>query len=318
MPSTVLAIIMAILAYSSLNIGLALEKKGASSLPDVETISFWQNLKNFFTNRTWLFGFLLTVVSFLFLVVAMNQGSLSVVAPLQAVGLLSLALFSHFYLHEAINSWELTAIVLIIIGVVLLGVTNFGEEHTYTLTEINNSFLQVKAILFISLLTGLMVLAMSYSAARKFHLGSIVFALAGGIFSGLGDIFTKAFMSGIDFGEIGFSFVSLLKQWVWWVYVLLMAFYNICAGILPQIAFQKGKAVIVAPIFSIMTLTIPVFGGMIIFSEWANLATWVLAVKSLSLLLLVIGVVLLSYSSVRPPEQEQDKDKEIIQELFNK
>jgi len=283
----------------------------------VETISFWQNLKNFFTNRTWLFGFLLTVLSFLFLVVAMNQGSLSVVAPLQAVGFLSLALFSHFYLHEALNSWELTAIVLIIMGVVLLGVTNFGGERTYTLTEVNNSFLQVKAILFISLLTGLMVLAMSYSAARKFHLGSIVFALAGGIFSGLGDIFTKAFMSGINFGQIGFSFVSLLKEWVWWVYVLLMAFYNICAGILPQIAFQKGKAVIVAPVFSIMTLTIPVFGGMIIFSEWSNLATWVLAVKSLSLLLLVIGVVLLSYSSVRSPNEELDEEKEIFQEFFN-
>jgi len=316
MSSTVLAIIMAILAYSSLNIGLALEKKGASSLPHVETISFWQNLKNFFTNKTWLFGFLLTVLSFIFLVVAMNQGSLSVVAPLQAVGLVSLVLFSYFYLREPLSSLELFAIVLIILGVILLGVTNPAEDASYSLVEVNQSFLTLKAILFVALLTGLMIGAMLFSVFRKFQLGSIIFALAGGIFSGLGDIFTKAFMSGIDFSHFGSSFVSVLTLWFWWLYVLLMAFYNICAGILPQIAFQKGKAVIVAPIFSIMTLTTPVFGGIVIFSEWSNLVPWVLALKSLSLLLLIVGVIFLSYSGGKVSEPSLDTSSETVRELL--
>ncbi len=295
---------MAIFAYSTLNIGLVLQKKGASLLPKIEEVKFWQNIKNFFTNKIWLIGFLLTVLSFIFLAVAMNQGSLSIVAPMQAVGLIVLVIFSYFYLKERIRIPELIAIGLIIIGVIILGITSPDVDFSYSLDEVNNSFLQLKSLLFIGLLTFIVIALSAFSFPKKFQYTSAIFAFGAGIFSGLGDTFTKAFMSGLDFSNFSSSFVFALSKWYWWVYVLLMSGYNIIAGIFPQIAFQRGKAVIVTPIFSVMSLTTPVFCGIIVFSEWNDLATLTLIMKIISIVLVIGGVIILSYLNAKSKNQE--------------
>ncbi|HUT80188.1 MAG TPA: DMT family transporter [Candidatus Bathyarchaeia archaeon] len=308
MTNTILAIFMGIFAYSSLNIGLVLQKKGASSLPKIEEVKFWQNFKNFFTNKIWLLGFLLTVLAFGFLVVAMNQGSLSIVAPMQAIGLIVLVIFSYFYLKERIQIPELIAIGLIVIGVIILGITNPDVDFTYTLEEVNESFLQIRSLIFIGLLTVIVIILSAFSFPKKFQFTSAIFAFGGGIFSGLGDTFTKAFMSGLDFSNFNTSFVFVLSKWYWWLYVLLMSGYNIIAGIFPQIAFQRGKAVIVTPIFSVMSLTTPVFCGIIVFSEWSGLAVSVLIMKIVSIVLVVGGVIILSYLNAKSTNQNIKED----------
>ena len=45
--SIIVAILMGLLAYASLNIGMILEKKGVSILPQIEKTSALNSLKNF-------------------------------------------------------------------------------------------------------------------------------------------------------------------------------------------------------------------------------------------------------------------------------
>ena len=315
MASTVLAILFGIISYSLVNIGLALQKKGASSLPTIEKTSFWRNLKNFFTNKFWLIGILCTNTSFIFLAIAMNQGPLSIVSPMQGVGLVVLLLFSFFYLKEKITRWEVLGIVTIITGIVTLGVTKTSNETNFTITEINEFFLQPKSIIFLCVLTALVVGAIVFSILKKYKLASIIFGLGAGTLSGLGAIFTKAYMCALDFANFSTSIIFAFSQWMWWIYLLVMVVYNLLSEVLPQIAYQKGKVVLVAPLFAVMALITPVFGGIVIFSEWNYLAPWNLALKIVAIILVLSGVVILSYfnkkSKKRVEEQKEKEDKEV-------
>ncbi|MGC9781608.1 MAG: hypothetical protein HZR80_20380 [Candidatus Heimdallarchaeota archaeon] len=305
MGNLLLAIFMAIFAYSTVNIGLALEKKGANLLPKVEETTLWQNIKNFFTNKFWVIGFILTNLSFVFLAIAMNQGTLSIVAPMQAVGLIVLAVFSFFYLKESIGITEIITFVLIVIGIVLLGVTNSDSETIYTLSEINQHFVKNSSIIYlvcISLIPGILCI---YSLLKKHQFTGILFALTGGIYSGIGAIFTKAVFSAIDSANFRDTLIVALTSWFWGIYFLVVITFNILSAILPQIAFQKNRAVVATPIFAVMALLTPFFGGVIIFSEWSGGLIWVTALRIIALVIITIGVLLLSYSSTKTKVQEE-------------
>lgn len=308
MASTALAIIFGIISYSLVNIGLALQKKGAALLPKIEKTSFWLNLKNFFSNKFWLVGILCTNISFIFLAIAMNQGPLSIVAPMQGVGLTVLLVFSFLYLKEKISIWEVIGIITIIAGIVILGVTNSTSKTTYSISEINQLFLQTKSIVFLCIFSALVLSAVIFSIVRKFQFANLIFSLGAGIFSGLGAIFTKAYMSAIDFSNFSSSIIFAFKQWIWWLFFLIMVVYNLLSEVFPQIAYQKGKVVLVAPLFAVMALIIPVFGGIIIFSEWNNLATWNLALKIVAIIFVLSGVTTLSYF-------HKEEDKKVEEEI---
>ncbi|MHA1156873.1 MAG: SMR family transporter, partial [Candidatus Heimdallarchaeota archaeon] len=251
MASTVLAIIFGIISYSLVNIGLALQKKGATSLPKIEKTSFWLNLKNFFSNKFWLIGILCTNVSFVFLAIAMNQGPLSIVAPMQGVGLTVLLAFSFFYLKEKISIWEVFGIITIIAGIVILGVTNSPIETVYTIDEINQLFLQTKSIVFLCVFTALVFTLVIFSILRKYRFASIIFGLGAGTLSGLGAIFTKAYMSAIDFSNFSTTIINAFTKLIWWLFFFIMVVYNFLSEVFPQIAYQKGKVVLVAPLFAV-------------------------------------------------------------------
>ncbi len=310
MASTVLAILFGIISYSLVNIGLVLQKKGASSLPKIEKTSFWSNLKNFFTNKFWLIGIFCTNISFVFLAIAMNQGPLSIVSPMQGVGLIVLLAFSFFYLKEKIITWEIIGIITIIAGIVILGVTNSTTETLYTITEINQLFLQTKSIIFLCVFTALVFTSVIFSIVRKYKFASIIFGLGAGTLSGLGAIFTKAYMSAIDFSNFSTTIIFAFKQWIWWLFFLIMVVYNLLSEVSPQIAYQKGKIVLVAPLFAVMALIVPVFGGIIIFSEWSALATWNLVLKIVAIILILSGVTMLSHFNKKPTKTTDQKEEE--------
>ena len=106
-----LAILLGILANSVYNIGLVFKKKGASTLPEIEKQSFWQNIKNFTKCKSWVFGYSLTIIQWFPLMYAIKIGSLSLVAPTMAVGFIVLILFSWLFLKEPISILEIFGIV---------------------------------------------------------------------------------------------------------------------------------------------------------------------------------------------------------------
>ncbi|MBD3192296.1 MAG: hypothetical protein GF308_16775 [Candidatus Heimdallarchaeota archaeon] len=308
----ILAVFLAILAYSMLNIGLALEKKGAAELPEIETESFFQNLKNFLTNKTWLIGFLLTNVQWIFFLLALEYGNLSLVTPMMGVGLVVLVIFSYFYLKEPIVMSEIISIFLIIIGVVVLGVTTSNSETRYTFDEITIQLSSLSSVFFFMIVVILGIGLIIFSVIRKFSLADFTFGLAGGIASGLGAIFTKAFLAGIDFIHFSDSFLIAIKQWEWWLFLFLFVGFNIISMVLPQVGFQKGRAIIVTPLFSVIALLTPCIGGVILFNEWSNSGFWMIFSKIIAIVVIVIGVGILSFRSEKQKiEKELDEDSSI-------
>ena len=319
---TFLAILLGSLAYAMLNIGMGLQKKGAAELPVIEDQGFFKNLKNFLMNKFWLIGFLLVNVQWIAFSIAVTIGDLSIVAPMMGVGLIALVLFSVFYLKEKITVTEIIAIVIIIAGVVILGTTSTNGPTIDSLNDMNNLLLKTGSIIFLVVTTVLMFLLVIFSVIRKFALADIMFGIAAGIASGIGVIFTKGFMVGLkgdSFGEIWQSLKTSVVLWIWWFYLGLLLVYNILSTIFPQVGFQKGKAVVVTPLFAIAALLTPIFGGIIIFSEWTGIAPGILVAKIVALLLILVGVILLSLYSTKSKSriETEEKSEEVLEETEN-
>jgi drug/metabolite transporter (DMT)-like permease len=318
---TILAIIFGMLAYSFLNIGMALQKKGASLLPNIEDVPLFQSLKSFITNKFWLIGFLFTAIQFCFYLAALNLGSLSIVAPMLGVGIVVLTIFSNFYLKEPICKMEYTGIAAIIVGVIVLGATNPLNQESFSLEFIIDSLSKVGSIIFLIVIFVITLCACIYSAFRHFHLADVIYGAAGGLSAGFSAIFTKSVMSGIDFSNVGESLNEAIGHWYWWVFLMLMLTANVFSTALPQVAFQKGKAIIVTPIFNVMALIMPIFAGIIIFNEWSTFKTWLIIVKAVSLVVIAAGVYVLSYigtqcelQNMKKESEQKIKENEIISE----
>jgi NADH:ubiquinone oxidoreductase subunit 6 (subunit J) len=81
---------------------------------------------------------------------------------------------------------------------------------------------------------------------------------------------------------------------------------------IPQVGFQKGRAIIVTPLFAIMGLIIPVLGGAIIFNEWSGQKIGVFIVNVGALLAIVIGVAILSIYNVKEPRSIKEEKEELV------
>jgi drug/metabolite transporter (DMT)-like permease len=308
---TALAIILAILSYSMLNIGFVLEKKAAATLPKIEEQSTWRNLRNFLTNKTWMLGFLLVNVQWFLFLFAVEFGSLSLVAPMAGVGLVVLVIFSYFYLKEPITKSEIIAIFGIISGVVILGVMSSESESSYSLIEMNNILKQIPAIVFVVIFTAIMIGMVLFSLIKQISIIGALYGLASGLASGLGVIFTKAVTSGFDTSNFWATFVDAMKQWEWWIYFALLLGFNIASTVFLQLGYQKSKAVIVSPLFSMASIVIPVIGGLVIFSEWQSDSIGTIIAKTIALVLITIGILLLSYASAKESEKTEKLEKSV-------
>ncbi|MHA1820354.1 MAG: DMT family transporter [Promethearchaeota archaeon] len=304
--SVIVGVLLAILAYSMLNIGQALQKKGADELPQIEDQNAKQNFKNFLTNKIWLIGWILSTIQWYIWLIALNFAPLSLITPMMGIGLVVLAIFSYFYLNEKISLTEIIGIVFIIIGVALLGIYTQQNNATYTLEEINTLFSRSQAIIFTLILFILVIAPMSYSKARNYKYADVMFGFAAGVLAGLGSLYSKAMMGGIGTGPL----IDTLKSWQWWIYVVFVIIGNMGMLAVQQVGFQKGKAIIVTPITSILNLVLGVLSGIIIFSEWNGEPLTNIIIKSVALIIVVAGVSILSLYSTLSQSKETKNEGE--------
>jgi len=195
----------------------------------------------------------------------------------------------------------------VIIGVVILGVTNRTTEPEYTMEQANGFLSQRNSIIFIIILIVGIIAPVIYSISRKYKQADIIFGIASGIAAGLGNTFTKIMMTGIITTDIINSVLAIISELVWW-YVVLAIGGNTVSMILSQIGFQKGKSIVVTPLYSVFSLIIPVFAGIIIFSDWVSLNTGIIVAKVISIVVIIIGVGILSFSSAKSEERQKNQE----------
>lgn len=307
----ILAIFLGILSYSILNVGMGLQKKGAASLPKINKQTFWQNIKNFATNKTWLLGFVFVQVQWIFLTMALDFAPISIITPLMSFGLISLLLFSYFYLKEPIHKVEIGGIVAIIIGIVILGVTNPEEEVTNDLDFMIESFSHLDSIIFLTIIFLLSIGLILLCIFRNYANADVLFGIAAGITDAMGAVFIKALMGGADFRDSSVIGQSV-GRWQWWLFMVLLIIFNTVATIYLQVAYQRGKAVIVAPIFAVLAMITPVFAGIIVFDDWSIYFTedmiGKMVGKVIALVIIASGAIILSVHSANMHKKIESED----------
>jgi drug/metabolite transporter (DMT)-like permease len=286
-----LGIIIGIVAGAMFSIGTALQKKAAAGLPKIESQAGKQNIKNFLSNRTWLLGIILVTAQWYIALLAMPLLPLSVFSSLMGVNLAILVAFSYFYLKEPVKRRELMGIASIIVGVVILGLTAHKRAGKITLTEMIAYFTKPRAVLYTILLMVGVGAPIVYSRTKKHVHGDVAFGLAAGFLLAIGQIYSKAFMSGFNEGQ---SLSVTATTFIWWIFILLLAIGNLGNMVTIQFGFQKGKAVVVATLAQVTGLVGGMLGGVIIFNEWGGLVPAILGLKIGAVAAIFAGMIILS------------------------
>ncbi|NHJ46552.1 MAG: hypothetical protein FK733_02075 [Asgard group archaeon] len=310
------AIVLGIVANSICNIGLVFKKKGACTLPEIEKQSVWQNIKNFAQCKTWLFGYVLTIIQWFPLMIAINLGGISLVAPTIGVGFVVLILFSWLFLKEPISYMEIIGIFVIIAAIITLYTGPLFDSLSYDLEGINQLFRHPRGYGFI--IGYALVIATLFGATfgRKYKQAGFFLGFASGLSYGLATIFAKGATGSLVFTNWQAFVDNSLRQAEWWAYLGFMILFYTIAFTSQQMAFQKGKAIVVSPTLDTMNLFLQVTAGIIVFQEWtatwwSTLLLWQKTLKIGALILIVLGVALLSSSTAlhREPYKEGDDKK---------
>lgn len=311
----VIAILLGILANSLYNIGLVFKKKGACTLPDIEKQSLWQNIKNFARCKVWVFGYLLTIIQWFPLMYAINIGALSVVAPTMGIGFIVLILFSWLYLKEPISLVEIFGIFIVIGAVISINVVQPTETGNLTISDMNQFFREGNAIAFLVSFAIIVGILIAVTWGRKYRQAGGLLAMASGLCYAIATIFAKGAIGSFRSGLLR----DALRSWEFYIYLLLMCIGYTVAFSAQQMAFQKGKAIVVSPTLDIMNLLTQITAGILIFNEWVTIwgtmLPWQKAVKTISIGLIIIGVAMLSIFTAEYEETTGgQKEEEITDE----
>lgn len=280
-----------------LYIGLALEKKAAARLPPLEDHRLGTNLKNFFSDPLWLVGFALTNVQMVPLWAALSFGPMSMVSPMLALGLVVLTLFSVTYLKETVTRLMGVGLIFAMGGVVLFGAVS-GRESKPGWEQALALLAQPKMwVLCLALGLGVAV-PIAVSRLLGHRHADIWFGLASGMSSSLGMLFAKLMMAGFS----GDHFT----RWQFYLFFLLVILGNGGSMALQQFGFQKGRAIVLTPIFTAVFVLVPAAIGVALFDEWAQMSRGAIGWKLGGMGILIAGVVLLSATSVRAVQPVTD------------
>lgn len=270
-------------------IGLVLEKEAASTLPAVERTSVLGNARNFLSNRKWMAGFMLTNLMMVPFSLALNLGPLSLVSSLMGAGLVVLALFSHFYLKERLHPHVLAGMALTVAGIALFsGVGAHAVPPPVGWAEVVALVhsLRLPTVLGLLLLGALGPVLLCRALGYRF--AAVLFGLASGAASAAGMLLTKLFMAGLDLHALTTRGPFLL------LVAALVISANSSSMVLQQVGFQKGKALVLAPVFAVCNVLLPAVCGVVLFHEWRGLDAGEMGWKVGALVGVLAGAALLA------------------------
>lgn len=300
--SLLLGIGLAILAQVMFGIGLGLEKKGAAALPNIEETSVTQNVRNFASNKLWIAGFALTTIQWFVYVGALAHAPLSLVAPFAGVGTIVLVLFSRLWLDEPIEKLEGGAISLIVGGLVLVGLNSEQEETPPTLASMGSMLTSPESLVFIALIIVLVVGLSVFTVKSGYKHADLTLGTSSGLLAGLGGLFSKAFSSGL--GDLG----GALWTPAFYLFLVLAGAGTFGSMVMQNMGFQKGRAVIVGPLFAVLSIVTPAMAGIVIFSEWGGLTPAQVQFQIIGGAIVCLGFLILSWQGAIREEAEKSSE----------
>jgi len=244
-------LLIAFVATSIMNFGLAVQKRGAANLPKIGKDQ--GVAKAFFTNWVWLSGTAGLMAGWGLYAYSSKIAPISLVQPTLGMGLAVLALFSVFYLKEKIKPVEWVALAGMIAGMVLLGLSSV-EEAPKAVPKWA-PFLAVTA-------AALLLSGLAYVLGKRGKLAAVrteaLLGIVAGLFVGLGAIYMRAMFLFVDAGEKFYGYGICLPVFV--------VSFILGIGIV-QSGFQHGTALVVVGLEAVLNKVVAIIGGMVALSE---------------------------------------------------
>lgn len=246
-----LAIILAFLGYSFLNVGQAGQKIGLDTRKE-SALKGW---------GIWGLSTTATGLSFFLIFAALILGSITISGAMAGTGLVSLSLFSYFVLKEKMKARTIIAILAIVAAAAVIGI--FDESGK---TELRKFWLYM-------LLGGgtvgylIAILLVPTGSLR----GVIIGGLAGFI-GAYSQIFQRY---GTDTISLEDGFVPLIKNVISnpvtaiWIGLLLLSMLVL------QFSYRHAEIIRIVPIFTVNAIVVPVLGAVIVFGESLTIPQWI-------------------------------------------
>lgn len=242
-----------------------------------------QILLSIFKNWIWVLGAIFSFIGWVLHFQALTIGDITIVQPLMNTQVVIIVLIGVAILKEKLLPSEWLGIFILLVGAVILSIT--GKEKTVASMKILSlAILTVIMVIFIIVLgAGIN----RYKEGKPYEIGLSVIA---GILFGINAIYMKA--AGANFTiKTGNEFsVSSLQHWA----IMLSAIYfyfvplaGLSGFFISQWTFTHGRASIAVPIFTTISMVIPVIAGIFVFSE--KIALY----RIFGIIIITIGALLL-------------------------
>lgn len=240
---TAIAIVLAIASTTLANIAYLREHDAAAALPTLSLRRPLQSLRLLLTDRSWLLGFAMESGGFALYAAALALASLSLVQSIGAGGIGVLAFFSSRMTGRRLGRRQAVGVSFSIAGLLALAVS-LGKSSG---GGGNGSTVAVVVWLGATAALALVVLAVG----RGTKAVAVSEGIAGGLFFSIGDISTKLATQ----GGARFAFV-----------ITLIIGYTLGTSLL-QLGYQRGGALTVAGLATLLTNAVPIAAGTFVLKE---------------------------------------------------
>jgi hypothetical protein len=240
---TVIALLLALGSTTLTNVAYLREHDAAAALPALSLRRPLHSAEALLTDRSWLIGFALESGGFALYVAALALAPLTLVQSVAAGGIGILAFVSARMTRRRLGPHELAGVLVSMLGLLALAVSlagGIGEGTGGSTVEI---------LLWLGATAGAAVVALALG--RRFNALAVAEGVAGGLFFAVGDISVKVATQG------GARAVFAIG---------VIAGYSLGTAFL-QLGYQKGGALTVAGLATLLTNALPIAAGSVVLGE---------------------------------------------------
>jgi hypothetical protein len=241
---TATALVLALASATLTNVAYLRQHDAAAALPALSLRRPLHSARVLLTDRSWLFGFGLESAGFALYVLALALAPLALVQSILAGGIGILAFASARIGRRRLGGYELIGVFVSMLGLLALAVSlaggGTGEGTGGSTRTILIWFAATGAVAVVALVLG-----------RRFGALAVAEGIAGGLLFSIGDISVKVATQGGARTAFAFTVVA--------GYVLGTAFL--------QLGYQKGAALTVAGIATLLTNALPIAAGTLVLGE---------------------------------------------------
>jgi drug/metabolite transporter (DMT)-like permease len=269
-----IAVILAFTGSFLTNYSTYLQKIAVDRLPMMEIHTSWQVVRRFLTNIPWIAAMAMDGLGTALYMVALVFLPVSIVEPILTAGIALLAYLAITRLGEKPRKVDYAAIAMTVSGVVFLAVSlaeGVPQGKTYHAVEL---WFVTAAILCIAIAVpvGMNILGKGNVAAGL--------GFTGGLLIGIAGVYSRLLMG--NFGG----------NWYIWIFACLLTYPT--GFLIFQAGLQRGKAVVVAPIYNGLVMCVPVVVGMVALNESLPRSALLTACRIVSFALIIAGTIILS------------------------